>query len=196
MIKTFLVDLDGVVLHRSGYFSARAKDLYPDADHTAILEFFTGGTYKDITLGKRDLVEALTEALPSWQTGKTVEEVLTDWFGAENNVDTAVVDRIQEIRKSGIKCVIATDHSSYRKNQVWNELGMDKYFDDIIASADVGATKDDREFYIESLKRLNIKNAEEVTFTDDDPKNVETAASLDIKTFYFENIDSLSFNLS
>lgn len=191
-IQTFLVDLDGVVLHRNGYFSARSRELYPDANHAAILDFFTGGTYKDITLGKQDLVETLAEALPGWSVDRTVDEVLKDWFDGENNIDRAVLDRIQEIRQSGIKCVIATDHSSYRKNQVWNELGMKEYFDDIVASADVGATKHDPEFYIESLKRLNIMNAQDVAFTDDDQKNIDVALSVGLRGFLFKNVDSLS----
>jgi HAD superfamily hydrolase (TIGR01509 family) len=189
--KVFLVDLDGVVLHRTAYFSERAKELYPSANHAAILEFFTKGLYKEVTLGKRDLVEALSEVLPAWNVSRNANQVLTDWFEGENNIDYAALERIQGIRNSGVRCVLATDHSQFRKNQVWEDLGMKDFFDNIIASADVGATKHDSEFYLQSLKRLDIEKPQDVVFTDDDPKNVEVAKEVGLNAFVFEDIASL-----
>lgn len=188
--KVFLVDLDGVVLNRTDFFSKRAETLYPSANHAEILKFFTGGLYKKITLGQVGLIEALSEVLPDWNVNVNVDEVLEAWFSGENNIDKEVVDRIQEIRKSGVKCVIATDHSKYRKDDVWNNLGMRDFFDDIIASADIGATKEESDFYKKSMGMLDIENPNQVSFTDDDPKNVAVAESLGINSFVFEDIKS------
>ena len=85
-IKLFLVDLDGVVVHRADFFSNRAKELYPEANHEAIRDFFTGGAYKQTALGNKDLAEALTEVLPSWNVPVSAAEVLETWFAGENKV--------------------------------------------------------------------------------------------------------------
>lgn len=187
--KLFLVDLDGVVLHRADFFSRRAQTLYPDANHAAILEFFTGGTYKETALGKKDLPISLAKELPHWNVPVTVEELLKTWFDGENTIDEAVLKCVTKIRNSGITCVLATDHSSYRKHDVWENVGMKHYFDDIIASADVGATKEDPAFYRYALERFNINNLETVLFTDDDSENVAVANSLGITGIVFTGVD-------
>lgn len=190
-IQTFLVDLDGVIVNRADFFSNRAKALYPDANHGAIMEFFVGGEYKQTALGKKDLVTTLEEVLPSWDVDASAQEVLDTWFSGENTIDEAVLNRIKEIRASGIKCVIATDHSAYRKNDVWENLGMKNHFDDIIASSDMGATKEDVEFYQYAMEKLGIIELSTVLFTDDDPENTKVAESLGINTITFTDVESL-----
>jgi putative hydrolase of the HAD superfamily len=190
-IQTFLVDLDGVIVHRADFFSSRAKELYPNANHEAIMQFFVGGAYKHTALGQKDLVAALEEVLPSWGVDVSVQAILDTWFSGENTVDEVVLNRIQELRAAGVKCVIATDHSTYRKNDVWENLGMKNYFDDKIASADIGATKEDVEFYQYAMKKLEVTEPTTLLFTDDDPNNTEVAASLGIKTITFTGIESL-----
>lgn len=190
-INTFLVDLDGVIVHRVDFFSNRAKELYPEANHEAIMQFFVGGVYKQTALGHKDLVIALEEVLLSWNIDADVKEVLATWFSGENTVDEGVLNRIQELRAAGIKCVIATDHSTYRKNDVWENLEMKNYFDDIIASADMGATKEDGEFYQYAMKKLEVSNPTTLLFTDDDPENTKVAESLGVKVITFTSIESL-----
>lgn len=188
----FLIDLDGVIVSRADFFSNRVKELYPDANHEAVMEFFVGGAYKQTALGHKDLVAALEEVLPLWNLDVSAQKVLDTWFSGENTVDEAVLNRIQEIRASGITCVIATDHSTYRKNDVWENLEMKNYFDDIIASSDMGATKEDVEFYQYAMKKFGISDPTTILFTDDDPENVKVAESLGIAGIVYIDINSLS----
>jgi len=190
-IQTFLVDLDGVIVHRADFFSSRAKELYPNANHEAIMQFFVGGAYKQTALGHTDLVIALEEVLPSWGVDVSVQAILDTWFSGENTVDEVVLNRIQELRAAGVKCVIATDHSTYRKNDVWENLGMKNYFDDIVASADMGATKEDVEFYQYAMEKLGVTDPATLLFTDDDPENTKVAESLGIRAVTFTGIESL-----
>lgn len=192
-ITTFLIDLDGVVINRPEFFSVRSKTLYPEADHEAVLTFFTKGAYKETTLGQRDLRDALADALPSWKLleGVTVDDVFKVWFEGENEIDYAVLGYIDELRKQGMKCVIATDHSLYRKHDVWENLGLKAHFDDIVASADFGFTKHDPEFYELTLRKLNIDDRSTVLFTDDDPENVEVAQKVGLQAVTFTGLDSI-----
>lgn len=190
-IQTFLVDLDGVIVSRADFFSNRAKALYPAANHDAIMEFFVGGVYKQTALGKKDLVTALEEVLPSWDVDASAQQVLDTWFSGENTINEDVLARVQEIRALDIKCVIATDHSTYRKNDVWENLGMKNHFDDIIASSDMGATKEDNEFYLYAMDKLGITDPSTILFTDDDPENTKVAESLGIHAITFTDVGSL-----
>lgn len=187
----FLVDLDGVVVHRADYFSVRAKELYPHANHEAIKEFFVGGKYKETTLGKTDLVSALNEVIEGWDTGKSTAELLAEWFAGENQVDDAVLAYIQTLREKGVRCIIATDHSKFRRDDVWNNLHMNEYFDDIIASADIGATKEEPKFYTKAMELFGVEDPSTMYFTDDDPENVEVAKSVGVKASTFTGIESL-----
>lgn len=190
--KVFLIDLDGVVVNRADFFSNRAKSLYPDANHEAIMNFFTDGTYKKTALGELDLKKALEEAIPTWNVDASVEEVLQTWFSGENNVDEKVLERIQEIRDKGIKCMIATDHSLYRKIDVWEHLNMKNSFDGIIASADCGFTKEEPEFFSKAMEMFAVTDPTAMAFIDDDPENVEVAKSLGINAVTYTGIDSFN----
>jgi HAD superfamily hydrolase (TIGR01509 family) len=68
---------------------------------------------------------------------------------------------------------------------------MNNFFDGIVASSDVGATKEEPAFYQKAMEMFNITDPSTVAFTDDDPKNVEIAKGLGINTFVFEGVKSL-----
>lgn len=186
----YLIDLDGVTVNRADFFSNRARDLYPTANHEAIKDFFVGGEYKKTALGEIELKESLNKVLPSWNTGVDTNTVLNDWFNGENEINQGAINKIQKLRKTGHKCVIVTDHSEYRKNDVWGSLGMKDYFDGVIASSDLGFTKDKPEFFTKTLERLNISDVGEVAFIDDDPENVAVAESVGIKSVVYQNVES------
>lgn len=190
--KIFLIDLDGVVVNRADFFSNRAKSLYPDANHEAIMDFFTGGTYKKTALGELDLKETIEGIIADWNVGVSTDELLQTWFGGENNVDEKVLERIQEIRAKGIKCVIATDHSLYRKDDVWEHLNMKDSFDGILASADCGFTKEEPEFFTKAMEMFDVAEASQMAFIDDDPENVEIAKSLGINAITYTDIASFN----
>lgn len=190
--KLFLVDLDGVVVHRADFFSNRVKELYPNANHEAIKEFFVGGDYKQTALGYKDLPVALEEVLPDWGVAVSVNEILKAWFSGENNIDEAVLEKIKKVRDTGVLCVIATDHSKYRKQDVWENLGMKNHFDGIVASADMGATKEESVFYEYAMTQFGVSDPASVLFVDDDPENVKVAESVGIRGVTFTGAESIN----
>lgn len=189
-ITHLLIDLDGVILEKADHFSNRCKKLYPEANHDAILEFFTRGAYDDVETGKKDLVAALEEVIGAWRVPVTIEQLLVDWFSAENNLNMDVIDLIQDLRRGGLRCIVATNHSHYRKNILLEDLQFDKYFDGIITSADVAATKNNKLFFKNAVKMLGARRPQELGFIDHDEKNVGTARYVGLHGFVYRDIHS------
>lgn len=194
-IEVLLIDLDGVVFHKAAYFSERAKILYLDADHAAIHHFFTQGAYKEIECGNADLQETLARNVKQWNVSVSGEQLLSDWFDPESEIDTVVINQVQRVRQNGVRCVIATNHSLYRKEDVWNNRGIQKYFDDIITSSDLGAKKSEKEFFERFLEKYGIDDPQTVMFVDNDERNVACAKACGLNTRLFVDMEDMKMLL-
>ena len=90
-------------------------------------------------------------------------------------------DLFEKIKKDyDIKIVIATNHISYVKDFIINNLD-NKNIDDIIISADINMIKPNSDFYLYILNKYNIKS-NELLFLDDNINNIEGANKLGINT--------------
>lgn len=190
MIKTILIDADGVLLKpRDKFFSQRlVEDKYCD-DPGKIKEFFVK-EYKDISLGKADLKERVAKYLESWGWGGTVEELLEYWFSYENEINQEVLQWVDARRNEGYKVYIVSDHSRYRGRDVMENVGLKKYVDGGFFSGDIGYTKEDPEFFKIILDQLNL-NTDEILFIDDDPENIDIAEKIGLQTQLFTGVENL-----
>ncbi len=71
---------------------------------------------------------------------------------------------------------------------------LDKYFDKIICTSDLGIHKDNKKFYEISLQMIKAE-PEECLFIDDNKKFIATAESLGIKTIRFQGARKLKREL-
>jgi len=195
-IKAIFFDADGVVLKkRDKYFSQRfIEDNNPELKIEEILKFFKN-EYKDCILGKINFKEALTPYLEKWGWKKSIDELLQYWFAYENNLNNDVLDLVGELRKKGIKCYLASDHTEYRKEDLIKNVGLENYFDGFLFSCDLGFTKSTKEFFEKALENLDFSK-EEVIFIDDEPENIQAAESAGIKSVLFDSDDALRNELS
>jgi putative hydrolase of the HAD superfamily len=76
-------------------------------------EFFRG-IFQECLIGNADLREILPSYLNEWGWKDGVDSYLKHWFDSENLPDHALIKRAQELRKSGIKCYVATNQEKYR----------------------------------------------------------------------------------
>lgn len=95
-----------------------------------ISEFFVND-FRECSFGKADLKEKITPYLTKWNFRGTFEDLLKFWFESENYIDEEVMKIIKDLRLKGIKCYIATRQEKYRKDYIWNELGLSDRFDGI-----------------------------------------------------------------
>ena len=92
--------------------------------------------------------------------------------------DRDIFRKIEE--KYQVKIIIATNHVSYIKDYIINNLDIEN-IDDIIISAKINKIKPNKDFYEYILDKYNIKN-NELLFIDDNIKNINAAASMNINT--------------
>lgn len=125
----------------------------------------------DCLSGDADLRPRL-EALLASGTGGSVDEILEIWHDIVIDPDAvAVVDRV---RAAGLLAVLATNQQSYRGSQMRSRYEMDRHFDHVFYSYEVGMAKPSPEYFEHVLAALDLP-AERVVFVDDSPGNVRAA---------------------
>ena len=92
--------------------------------------------------------------------------------------DRDIFKKIKE--KYSVKIIIATNHVSYINDYIINNLDIEN-IDDIIISATINKVKPNKDFYEYILDKYKIKN-NELLFIDDNIKNINVAASMNINT--------------
>ena len=178
MIKILIFDADGVLINGEMFSKKLAKEY--DISPETILPFFNG-PFTECLVGKADLKEVLIPYLKEWNWKEGVDSFLEYWFSSEHSIDQELLDYIQEYRKNGIKCLIATNQEKYRAKYMFNKMGFADSFDRLYASAHLGHKKSNLNFYRKLVKDLGDVKKEEILFWDDDIKNIETAREFGIK---------------
>ncbi len=193
-MQILLLDVDGVLVRRSGYFSERFAREH-NIPLNEILPFFDN-ELKQCMLGRADLKTELLKYLAKWGWKGTVDEFLKYWFDGETDLQLDVLDFVTKVRKMGIKIYLVTDNEKYRVEFLRDFFGFSKLFDGIFASFDLHADKADTKFYQLVLEAMPTVLPEDIVFTDDDVDNVEAAKSLGIKGFLFIDLENFKNQLA
>lgn len=193
MIKAILFDLDGLIINKQEkMFSQRLAESV-NLPWTNILEFFNGD-FRECSFGRADLKEKMAPYLTKWNYKGTFEDLLKFWFESESNINEEVLKIIQDLHLKNVGCYISTRQEKYRKNYIWNELGLKNKFDGIFCTCDIGYDKSEKEYWDYVLKELNLK-PKEIRFFCDSQKNVDKANSFGIESYYYNGIESLKDNI-
>ncbi len=176
--QAMLFDVDGVVIRPPKLFSQQYQEKFHAPSDAYLREFF-GGVFRECTLGKLDLKEVMSERLIDWRWNGTVEEFLDLWFTSENYPEKALIAKIQDIRKRGVQCYLATNQEKYRTDYMKKEMGFGVLFDGIYTPFEIGYRKPDLEFYTYIVRDLRI-NPENIVYLDDEVENIERAKELGI----------------
>jgi putative hydrolase of the HAD superfamily len=191
MITTILFDVDGVLLIGEPWY----KDL---ASVYGITNEMHGSFFKDsfqpCLVGQADLKEALTPYLTRWGWPHSVEDFIDYWF-RHHTIHEELLQYIQQLRKRGLKCYLATQQERYRTNYILHNLGFTHLFDGVFSSADVGSMKSDPLFFETVLREIGTCQPEEVLFWDDSAGNVATARSLGIQAEVYRDFASFALTM-
>ena len=191
-MKAFLFDADGVVLKKhEELFSVRFA-----REHGAPLEevsAFFKNRFRLCQEGKTDLKKELEPLLPTWGWKEGVDAFLDYWFEGDVELNKEVMKAVYEFKKKGVKCYLATDQERYRAEYIQNLLG--KEFDGLFFSYKLGRRKSDPRFFEEVLKELELP-ASEVSYRDDDEKDVEVAKGVGIDARFYKTIADLEVEKS
>jgi putative hydrolase of the HAD superfamily len=188
MIKVIIFDADGMVVKGERFSSRFSRDYNVPMEK---IRMFFDNEFKDCILGKKDLVEEIKPYLTSWGYQGTVEKILDYWFARDRIIDKSVIEAIEQFKKDGKICILATNQEKHAANFLRKEMGFKKVFDFIVASSDIGYKKPQLEFFEEIFKKLPGINREEILFFDDRPENIEGAKNLGMQAKLYTNIKDL-----
>lgn len=178
MLKTLLFDVDGVLVVGEHWNKdlERTHGIVPDQ-----LAPFFKGPFQACLVGKADLKVELANVLPRVGWSYSVDAFVDYWFrqGALT-LNDPLLQTIQLIRQSGVKCYLATQQERYRTDYILREMGFSALFDGMFSSVGIGYIKNDSRFFSSILTTLDDSPAENILFWDDTPVNVDTARSTGI----------------
>lgn len=187
MVKVVIFDADGVVVNKPAFFSeCLARDY--DIPLEKIRPFFQN-EFQPCLVGKADLKEQLKKYLPIWGWKVSVDDLLAYWFKAEHYIDERLVKSIENCRRSGVRCYLATVQEKYRTTYLKEQMGFDKLFDGIFSSAELGYRKQDSEFWQKVFNSIGVKEKPEVLVWDDDQVAIDTAQAFGFNAHLYSTFE-------
>ena len=171
-IKAIVFDADGVVIQTPYLFSEYLAQKH-GLSREATAPFFTG-IFQACLVGKADLKIEIAPYLRAWHWPRTVDAFLQTWFEVENAPDVALLESIARLRRQGIACYLGTNQEKYRVDYMRTIMHFNTHFDDVFASAHIGALKPHPAFYEHVTTQLALM-PQHILFFDDMPRNVEAA---------------------
>jgi putative hydrolase of the HAD superfamily len=179
--KIYMFDADGVVIQSQMFSHRYAQEFNINISE---LDDFFQTDFQECLVGKSDLKIVIKPWLDKWNWSKSVDEFLDYWFKAEHNINFELIENIRELRKSKIKCVLATNQEKYRLEYIKKEMDFESIFDEIYSSNLIGFKKPAPQYYSYILNDLNV-NPSYITFYDDRRENIESAKLLGINSILY-----------
>lgn len=194
MSKEILLDLDGVVIKgRHKYFSEKLAE-EQNIPLEDIIPFFKG-EYKRAALGEVDIREVLPPYLEKWGWKGSPYEFLEYWFEGEREIDQRVMEVVRQLRQEGSRVHLASDNEINRARYLMDEVGLKDEFDRAFFSSELGHTKSEPIFFERVLEELQAQ-PQDVSYWDDDPKNVDVANQVGIQSNVYADFDEFKHKVN
>lgn len=194
MIKIIIFDADGVLIPAKRKFSVTLAEKRGISLETT-LPFFTG-PFQECLVGNSDLKKVILPYLNEWGWDKGVDVLLDYWFSLESKPEKKLIKYIKELRKKGIKCLLATNNEKHRFRYMMDKMGLAKVFDKTYSSANLGHKKPDQKFFQKIYKELKNIQKNEILFIDDSVENIEGAKKFGIHIELYTSIKNFKKKLS
>jgi len=113
----------------------------------------------------------------------------------EDSLNENLVTTIKKLKKKYKIALLTNNNKEYCEEYLF-KTELDKLFDVLVISYEVGYRKPSPEIYQTLVKKLNIK-PEEILFVDDDPTKFPNAEKQGIKTLVYKGVetDKILFSL-
>jgi len=190
--KVALFDVDGVLVIPPKLFSDVYCDRY-GVDLEKLLPFYSSKEFENSSIGKLDLKEAIRIHNDKWQWDGDPDDLISEWFQAENYPNDELIKKVRELRAKGIKVYVATQQEKYRATFLRDTV-FKNVFDGFFASCDLGLHKDTGEFWNKVVTQLQKDilglNPREIIYFDDKQKLVDVASTTGINAHLYTDYDS------
>jgi len=112
-------------------------------------------------------------------------QILNDSF-INTPIDNQMVDLVKALKNKKYKTAMVTDNKKDRIDSIVKYYYLDKVFDAITVSADIGSGKDHEEIFVKTMQGLNVKS-NECVFIDNQEKNLIVPEKLGMKVIHFDH---------
>ena len=189
--KVMLFDVDGVLIIPPKLFSQQYCERF--SKNEELLEnFYSTKEFKDSSVGKFDLKDAIRLHNDLWQWDGEPYELLNMWFEAESQPNTELVNATQILRKSGVPLYLVTQQEKYRAAYLCDVVFEGK-IDGMFCTCDIGFGKNEDSYWEVVLAELKNKYPEitpdEIIYFDDRLSLVEKAKEFSINAYIYKNND-------
>ncbi len=191
--KIILCDIDGVIIHGRPADNKRwdtelEKDL--GIKPQTLQEKFFQIYWSDIIRGRRGLKECLSEVINDLSDSLSVDALIKYWFKQDSAIDNRFLDKISEVANANdLKLYIATDQEPIRKDYVYNTLGLNKFFEGIFCSAEIGFKKKEDKCWDFLKTCVAGYTPDQYFFIDDTEANVIKAKEHGIDGYLYTDFD-------
>lgn len=188
--RALVFDADGVVIEPWGF--ARALQVEYGISLDVTKEFFAG-PFKQCLSGEADLFDSIAPYLDRWHWPGTVQAFIELWMESDNKPNTEVLSHIQEVRKSGAKCYVASNQEQIRAEYIRVSMGFESMFERLFFSCELGCAKPDRQFFDSVSAEIGLE-PHNIHFWDDAGSYVHAARSAGWNAYVYESVESIKFD--
>ena len=194
-IDAVVFDLGGVLIDWSARYLYRSL-LPDDAAVDAFLAEVGFGDWNTSLDAGRDWDEAVDWLAARHPARRTLIEAFRDrWEETLGGPIAPVVEILEELRGAGVRTFALSNWSRRTFEIAAPRFPFLRGFDEVVISADVGATKPDPRIYRALLERANL-DPEATVFIDDGQANVDGALRLGIAGILYTDPPSLRRDLA
>ena len=138
-IKAICFDADGVVVNPQLLYAKRLDEEYGITRETTA-DFFSGPFNACLT-GQARLEDELSPFLDKWGWQDSMETFIHNWMHTDHVVDQRLVETIQNLRRQGFTCCLATNQEANRAAYMRTAMGFVDIFDLLFISCDVSCPR-------------------------------------------------------
>jgi len=187
MVKAIIFDLNGIFIQ-----SPKLSERFSEDFKVPVPAFLSklGDIMKKVRMpGASRTFDYWIPALLEWNINFTEKEFFDYWFSKET-VSEEIISLARDLRLRGIKIFVLSNNfkerADYYSDYPWMRDAIDKaYF-----SWQSGFVKPDHRAWQLILEENNF-SGQDCLYFDDQQKNVDAAESLGIRSFLFEDTESL-----
>lgn len=185
MIKAIIFDCFGVILADSLRLLAEQK-LSNDPVKNNDLKDVVDAAVRGLILSKE------TDQMVAELLDMTIDEYKDKKYGGETK-NQQLLDYILKLKKE-YKIGMLSNVGKGGLESRFSKQELDKYFDVVIASGDVGYAKPEPEIYEITAQKLGVR-LDECVFTDDYSYFCEAAVSVGMKAIHYQNLNQFKREL-
>lgn len=194
MSKCLMLDVDGVLVDGRPDDGLRWDiDLTKDMGVSSkmLVDEFFQREWKDIVIGKKDLLPALSAALNRFAPSVAAEDLVAYWFEMDSRIVETVLSDVRDARQRGVIVYLTTNQEHLRATYLMQTMALRDEVDGIVYSAKAGSRKPQIEFYSYAERDIG-RLPHEMLLVDDTLRNVEEARAAGWDAVLWDGTEELS----